>query len=99
MAARKTLRPVADGETAEPKKLTVSEAAKTGSHKALLISTRDRIARTVDNPDCPPRDLAALTRRLTDISKELEAIAARDAEEDEGASADTDDDSWDAEAL
>ena len=79
-AARKHLRAVGAGEKAA-KKLSVSEAAATGSHRELLVAMRERIARTVADPDCPPRDLAALTRRLQDISKEIEAIDLRAREE------------------
>lgn len=64
----------------------MSEAAASGDHRALLVAMRERIARTVADADCPPRDLAALTRRLQDISKEIEGIDLR-ARED-GADAD-----------
>lgn len=84
-AVRKNLRAVEPGE-APKRKLSVSEAAATGNHRALLVAMRERIARTVADPDCPPRDLAALTRRLQDISKEIEQIDLRLREE--GADAD-----------
>ena len=85
MAAVKKLRAVEPGERVS-RKLSVSEAAATGDHRKLLVAMRERIARTVADPDCPPRDLAALTRRLQDISKEIEAIDLRLREE--GADAD-----------
>ena len=78
MAARK-LRVVTPAD--QPERLSVSEAAATGDHRKLLVAMRERIARTVSNPDCPPRDLAALTRRLQDIAKEIEQIDLRDKEE------------------
>lgn len=84
-AVRKHLRAVGADEKAA-KKLSVSEAAASGDHRALLVAMRERIAQTVSNPDCPPRDLAALTRRLQDIAKEIESIDLRDREE--GADAD-----------
>jgi hypothetical protein len=89
-----------DAAAAEPaKKLTVAEAAATGDHRALLVAMRERIAQTVSNPDCPPRDLAALTRRLQDIASEIKAIDLRAKEE--GADADdvAEDEEWDEEAL
>ncbi|QSM04976.1 hypothetical protein PROPHIGD12-2_46 [Mycobacterium phage prophiGD12-2] len=52
----------------------VSAAARSGTRRELLVATRDRIARTVDDPGTSPRDLAALTRRLMDIAAEIEAI-------------------------
>ena len=60
---------------------------------------RDRIAVTVSNPECPPRDLAALTRRLQDIAKEIEAIDLRAKEEGADAREAAPDEPWDAEAL
>lgn len=105
MAARRTgLRAVTQGDSTEaatkaatPK--TVEQAAASGSHRDLLVAMRSRIAKTVSSPDCPPRDLAALTRRLQDIAKEIEAIDLRAKEE--GADADdvADDEGWNAEAL
>lgn len=94
--ARKNLRAVKADEKAPPK--TVAEAAATGSHRDLLVAMRERIARTVSNPDCPPRDLAALTRRLQDIAKEIEAIDLRAKEEGHDVG-DHPDEAWDSEAL
>lgn len=53
---------------------TVAEAAKSGDHRALLAAMRDRIATAVQDPECPPRDLAALTRRLNEIAKDIRAM-------------------------
>ena len=101
MAARKpALRSVAADEAPAPTpKLSVSQAAATGDHRQLLVAMRERIAQTVSNPDCPPRDLAALTRRLQDIAKEIEGIDLRAKEEGADASDVADDEEWDAEAL
>jgi len=92
------VRAVADDERAPKKDLTVSQAASGGSHRDLLVAMRSRIARTVSDPDCPPRDLAALTRRLQDIAKEIESIDLRAKEEatEDGA---TPDDKWDSEDI
>ena len=78
--ARKNLRAVTEADK-PPAKLSVAQAAATGDHRSLLVAMRERIARTVSDPDCPPRDLAALTRRLQDIAKEIEAIDLRAKEE------------------
>ena len=87
MSARPKLRAVEPQETpVRARKLSVSEAAASGDHRALLVAMRERIAKTVTDPECPPRDLASLSRRLQDISKEIEAIDLR-ARED-GADAD-----------
>jgi hypothetical protein len=53
----------------------------------------------VSSPDCPPRDLAALTRRLQDIAKEIEAIDLRAKEEGSDAADVAADEAWDSEAL
>lgn len=98
MAAVSKLRAVEPGER-QKKKLSVSEAAATGDHRKLLVAMRERIARTVADPDCPPRDLAALTRRLQDISKEIESIDLRLREEGADAADVAEDEEWSAEAL
>ena len=97
-AARKNLRAVGADEK-PPARMTVSQAAASGDHRALLVAMRERIAQTVTNPDCPPRDLAALTRRLQDIAKEIEAIDLRAKEDGADAADVAEDEAWDAEAL
>lgn len=98
MTRRQNLRAVTPDDKPAKKKLDVAQAAESGDHRALLVAMRDRIALTVRNPDCPPRDLAALTRRLQDIAKEIEAIDLRAKQEaDEDAIAP--DEAWDEEAL
>lgn len=100
MAARKpALRSVKSDEAAPPKKLTVAQAAATGDHRALLVAMRERIAQTVSNAECPPRDLAALTRRLQDIAKEIESIDLRAKEEGADAADVASDEEWSPEAL
>lgn len=62
---------------------TVSQAATSGSHRDLLVAMRDRIAVAVEHPNTPARDLAALTKRLADVAREIEAIDAKDEQEDQ----------------
>lgn len=94
---RQSLRAVQEDER-PAKRLDVAQAAESGDHRALLVAMRDRIAKAVRDPDCPPRDLAALTRRLQDIAKEIEAIdlRAKQEAEDDGIAPD---EKWDSEAL
>lgn len=103
MAARRKapLRAVTPDETAprSKKKQTVSEAAASGDHRALLVSMRERIAKTVSNADCPPRDLAALTRRLQEIAKEIAALDVAAAEEAASSESATEDEDFDASAI
>lgn len=84
MAARAALHAVKGPEPKpEPKKkLGVRDAAASGNRKALLEAMQERIARAVEDTNTPPRDLASLSRRLQDISRELESMA--DPEERDG---------------
>ena len=76
----------------------VADAAQSGDHRALLVAMRDRIAVEVGSSKCPPRDLASLTKRLSDIAKEIEAIDLRAKEEAEDAE-DAEDEPFDAAAI
>lgn len=82
---RRRLAAVSDA-TPAPKK-SVTRAAEDGDRRELLVSMRERIAASVDDPKTMARDLAALTRRLMEIAKEIESIdaaaeqEARDADE------------------
>lgn len=99
MAARKPLRAVAPNEKPAPtRKPSVAQAAESGDHRQLLVAMRDRIAKTVADPECPPRDLASLTRRLQDIAREIAALDAQADDEAEVAAGDADD-TFDASAI
>lgn len=73
--ALRAVKPDEKPAAAPPK--DVAQAARKGTHRELLVAMRDRIATAVANQDCPPRDLASLTKRLADIAKEIEALDAR----------------------
>lgn len=92
------LRAVGKDERPPKKPLTLTEAAEQGSHRDLLVAMRARIAETIQSPKCPPRDLAALSRRLQDIAREIEEIDSRDGDDISNA-AGTEDEAFDAEAL
>lgn len=72
------LRVVKPGAKAPGRKTytTVTAAAKDGDRLDLLLTTRDRIAIAVEDVDTPARDLAALTRRLLEIAKEIDVLKA-----------------------
>lgn len=76
-----------------PLPVTVSEAAASGDMRDLLVAMRTRVASAVESDTTSPRDLAALTRRLLEIAKDIEAIDAAD-EEDEGDGSSTEDAPW-----
>ena len=93
------LRAVTPGETRAPKKpKSITEAADHGSTRELLVAMRTRIAKAVEDGNTPARDLAALTKRLVEVVRDIEAIDARaeDETEDDG---DTIDDTFDAASL
>ena len=81
----------------KPKAKTVAQAASDSDRRGELTGMRLRIAADIDNPNTPPRDIAALSRRLMEIGKDIEALDARDREGD--ASAVTPDESFDASSL
>ena len=92
-----TLRAVSSSDTPKPRK-TVADAAASGDHRALLVAMRERIAQTISSPDCPPRDLSSLTRRLQDIAKEIETIDLR-ARQESGEDSAATDETWDDSAI
>jgi len=93
------LHAVKPGETAPPKPpLTITEAVAAGDRLAELEATHIRIARAVENEATPARDLASLTRRQMEISKEIETFRRQRVErEREGAIAT--DEAWSAETI
>jgi hypothetical protein len=90
------LRAVNEGERA-PQRLTLTEAAAVGDTRQMLVATRDRIALAVENKETPARDLAALTKRLMETQREIEAFDARNKEAD--AHAEVFDGEFDAAAI
>ncbi len=101
MEARKqTLRAVAPNEVApEYKPKTVTQAASAGTTRELLVSMRDRVATNVENANTPARDLAALTKRLMEIVRDIEAIDARNEQEAGEDAAETEDGDFDAASV
>lgn len=76
------------------------QAATDGDQLELLVAMRKRVAETVQDPDCPPRDLASLTRRLQEIAREIDALEAKAKQEaDEDGGSRTPDEEWDPEAI
>lgn len=100
MARKTPLRAVAPDEKPPSARefKTILEAASDGGARDLLVQMRNRIAKTLDEPNCPARDQAALSRRLLEIRKEIEAIDAA-AEQEAAEDAEVADEAFDAEAL
>jgi hypothetical protein len=61
--------------------VSVAGAARL-SRLELLVALRDTIAGEIDG-GVPPRDLAALSRRLMELAEDIEEIRAVQAEEDD----------------
>jgi hypothetical protein len=91
---RPSLNVVKPGTPARRRPVTVKSAAESGSRRELLTALRSRIAADIDNRDTPPRDLAALSRRLLEIAREIEMLAAQDKVDDIGEAAATPDEEW-----
>ncbi|MCU1483675.1 MAG: hypothetical protein JWN67_421 [Actinomycetia bacterium] len=90
MAAVKkaALRVVSAGEKAQRRRHTVTSAAADGDRLDLLLAMRARVAKAVQDESTPARDLAALTRRLLEIAKDIEILqAAAEEEAEDGAPA------------
>ena len=68
---------------APEKPKTLTESANAGDTRALLVAMRERVAKSVENPNTPARDLAALTKRLIEVQRDIEAWDARELEEGE----------------
>jgi len=92
-----TLRAVKPGERpARKKRLTVTQAARGDDHRELLAALRDRIAETIQNPNCNPVALAALSRQVALISKELSVLDTVAGEDAVTVAARTPDENWSA---
>ena len=87
MATRKAaLRTVKDGEKAAPSRPeSVSSAVESGTQRDVNIAMQDRIAKAIDSADIKGADLAALSRRLIELRRELASLdaQAKEAAEDE----------------
>lgn len=96
MAARKApLRVTKPGEKAAPKRPeSVASAVTDGSARDVNLAMQDRIAKAIDAEDIRGADLAALSRRLIELRKELAALdaQAREVADDES----VDDAAWEA---
>ena len=74
---------------------SVAAAASQGSTRDLLIAMRDLIAKDLDD-GVAPRDLASLTKRLMEITREIEALDAARATDGVGRAAAAADSAWPA---
>ncbi|WP_347031734.1 hypothetical protein [Brevibacterium paucivorans] len=78
---------------------TVSAATRRGDRLGELLAMRKRLAKVIDDDSTSPRDLAALTRRLMEISREIEAEETQESELAEVASIGDANTTWRPEAI
>lgn len=83
MPARKQLRAVAPDERAGEAVLSITDAADKGTPRQLLVAMRSRIAKTVEDPNCPARDLSSLSKRLQEINRDIDALDVKVKQEGE----------------
>ena len=93
------LRAVSPNERTARKPKSISEAAANGSTRELLVAMRSRIADAVQDANTPARDLAALTKRLIEVVRDIEAIDARDEQEAADDASTVEDGTFDASAV
>lgn len=53
-------------------------------HLAMMRRARLRLAKAIDDEDCPARDLAALINRMQAVSKEVTMLEEKEAQEKQG---------------
>lgn len=101
MAARKHLKAVDEAdEPVEPVgNLSVLDAAESGDRLAELRAMRRVISRHIDSTETLARDLAALTRRQMEISREIEALRNESEGDALGRAADSPDEEFDPTTL
>lgn len=97
MTRKSPLRAVAPDEKSS-KPSSILEAAERGSRIEELGAMRRRIARAMDDPNTPARDLAALSRRQLEVGREIEAIVIAEDEERSVVSNRGEED-WDEDAI
>jgi hypothetical protein len=87
------LRVVEPGEE-KPRVLSVAEAAALNDHRELLLALRDRIAQSIQATNVPAVALAALSRQLMIISKELSVLDSAGEDDVVGVAARIPDEAW-----
>jgi hypothetical protein len=100
-ARKPSLRVATEGEKPPiaPKVKGIIQAADNGTRRELLVALRKRIATSVNDSSTPARDLAALSRRLLEIARDIETIDIEAGGDELGNAADIPDDAFDSEAL
>ncbi|MCR2051438.1 hypothetical protein NSA19_00920 [Actinomyces bowdenii] len=74
MTASRHLRAVGDLEMDSVDGGAISNAVAHGTSKDVLLALRRRLAQSLDDAATPPRDLAALSRRLLEVDEQIRTI-------------------------
>ena len=98
MADRKLRAVDADEKPAGRLVRSVADAVERRSAREQLVAMRTRIAKAIDEPNIRGADLAALSRRLLEIGREIAAVDTA-AVEEAAESVVTDDEAFDASAV
>lgn len=61
--------------------MTFTDAVKSNDRRDALVALRDKIAATIDGTDSG-RDIAALSKRLMEVMREIDALPDPQAEDD-----------------
>lgn len=85
-------------EPARREPMTITEASEAGDRLGILRCLQDTIAREIE-AGIPPRDLAALSRRLMEIAKEVDELEAVEADTEDAAHGQHGDEAFDEEAI
>lgn len=85
-------------EPASREPMTISEASEAGDRLGILLCLQDTIAREIE-AGIPPRDLAALSRRLMEIAKEVEDLRAVESDSEDAHHGQHGDEAFDAAAI
>lgn len=94
------LRAVTPDEKAPRREVTtVSAAVVDGDRREQLEAMRKRIAKAIDSDEIRGADLASLSRRLMEIGKELEVLAAAEKQEAADDARDVSPESFDSSAI
>jgi hypothetical protein len=78
---------------------TIVEATTSGNRRDVLLALQAVLASAVDNTETPPRDLAALSKRLLEVMDDIDVIDRKLSEDEIGQAADTPDEHFDGTSI
>jgi len=92
-------RPPRNSPSAPAGNKGIIEAAADGSRRDVLVAMRTVLAAAVGNPETPPRDLAALSKRLIEVMNDIDLIDKKLGDDEIGQAADTPDEDFDGSSV